>query len=264
MGLAAETYYPYTTDYGGRSPTLRAQELGSPILRSEKQPRKTALRLGTKTVRILVADDHDIIRRGLKQLLTSRPGWEVCGEAKTGREAVTLAEQLKPEIVVMDISMPDLNGLEAARRIHKLFPKTGILILTLHFSDQLLRDIVEAGARAYIMKSDADRDLISAIEALANHRTFFTARAAEMLLDRFSMRNSVPGPEAHLRNRLTSREREIVQLLAEGKSSKEVAVALGISVKTAETHRANIMKKLDMHSVSEVVRYAIKNQIIEA
>jgi DNA-binding NarL/FixJ family response regulator len=222
------------------------------------------LRLGTKTVRILIADDHDIIRRGLKQLLTSRAGWEVCGEAKTGREAVTLAEQLKPEIVVMDISMPDLNGLEAARRIHKLFPKMGILILTLHFSDQLLRDIVEAGARAYIMKSDADRDLISAIEALANHRTFFTARAAEILLDRFSMQHSVPDPEAHLRNRLTSREREIVQLLAEGKSSKEVAVALGISVKTAETHRANIMKKLDMHSVSEVVRYAVKNQIIEA
>jgi DNA-binding NarL/FixJ family response regulator len=222
------------------------------------------MRLGTKTVRILIADDHDIIRRGLRQLLTSQAGWEVCGEAKTGREAVTLAEQLKPEIVVMDVSMPDLNGLEAARRIHKLFPKTGILILTLHFSDRLLRDIVEAGARAYIMKTDADRDLISAIEALANHRTFFTARAADILLDRFSMQNLVPDPEAHLRNRLTSREREIVQLLAEGKSSKEVAAALGISIKTVDTHRANIMKKLDMHSVSEVVRYAVKNQIIEA
>lgn len=242
----------------------RAEELGSPVLQSEKQPRKTALRLGTKTVRILVADDHDIIRRGLKQLLASRADWAVCGEAKTGREAVALAEQLKPEIVVMDISMPDLNGLEAARRIHKLFPKTGILILTLHFSDQLVRDIVEAGARAYIMKSDADRDLVSAVEALANHRTFFTARAAEMLLNGFSMQNSVADPEAQLRHRLTSREREIVQLLAEGKSSKEVAVALGISVKTAETHRANIMRKLEMHSVSEVVRYAVKNQIIEA
>jgi DNA-binding NarL/FixJ family response regulator len=191
----------------------------------------------TRPVRILVADDHDIIRRGLKQLLTSRPGWEVCGEAKTWQEAVALAEQLKPEIVVLDISMPELNGLEGARRIHKSFPKTGILILTLHFSDQLLRDIVEAGARAYIMKSDADRDLVNAVEALANHRAFFTARAAEMLLNGFSMQNSVPNLEAHLRNRLTIREREIVQLLAEGKSSKEVAVALGISVKTAETHR---------------------------
>jgi DNA-binding NarL/FixJ family response regulator len=188
----------------------------------------------------------------------------VCGEAKTGREALALAEQLEPEIVVMDIGMPDLNGLEAARRIHKSSPKTEILILTLHFSDQLVRDIVEAGARGYIMKSDADRDLVSAVEALANHRTFFTARAAEMLLNGFTTQNSVPDPEAHLRNRLTSREREIVQLLAEGKSSKEVAVALGISVKTAETHRANIMRKLEMHSVSEVVRYAVKNQIIEA
>src|ERR1700675_2390286 len=193
----------------------------------------------TRPLRILVADDHDIIRRGLKQLLTSRPGWEVCGEAKTGREAVVLAEQFKPEIVVLDISMPELNGLEATRRIHKLFPKMEILILTLHFSDQLLRDIVEAGARAYIMKSDADRDLISAIEALANHRTFFTARAAEMLLNRFSMQNSVPDPEAHLRNRLTSREREIVQLLAEGKSSKEVATALGKRAKQPKTQRKN-------------------------
>jgi len=230
----------------------------------EEQPQKAALRSGTNTVRILVADDHDIIRRGLKQLLTTRPGWEICGEAKTGREAVALAEELKPEVVVLDISMPDLNGLEAARRIHKLFPKMGILILTLHFSDQLVRDIVDAGARAYIMKSDADRDLVSAVEALANHRTFFTPRAAEMLLNGFSRQNSGTEPQALTRNRLTSREREIVQLLAEGKSSKEVAVALGISVKTAETHRANIMRKLELHSVSEVVRYAVKNQIIEA
>jgi DNA-binding NarL/FixJ family response regulator len=215
-------------------------------------------------VRILVADDHDLLRRGVRQLLTSRPGWEVCGEAKTGREVVALAEQLKPDIVVLDISMPDLNGLEAARRIHKLFPKTAILVLTLHFSDQLVRDIVEAGARGYIVKSDADRDLVSAIEALANHRTFFTPRAAEMLLSDFSRLNSEADPRALPRNRLTSREREIVQLLAEGKSSKEIAVALGISVKTAETHRANIMRKLELHSVSEVVRYAIKNQLTEA
>jgi DNA-binding NarL/FixJ family response regulator len=233
-------------------------------LGSQEQSINAASRLGKKTVRILVVDDHDIIRRGLKQLLTARPGWEVCAEAKTGREAVALAEQLKPEIVVMDISMPDLNGLEAARRIHKLFPKTGILILSMHFSDQLVRDIVEAGARAYIVKSDADRDLVSAVEALANRRTFFTPRAAEMLLHGFSSQNSGTQPQALSRSRLTSREREIVQLLAEGKSSKEVAVALGISVKTAETHRANIMRKLELHSVSEVVRYAVRNQIIEA
>lgn len=220
------------------------------------------LRTGTRALRILVVDDHDIIRRGLKQLLTAKPGWEVCGEAKTGREAVSMAEQLKPDVVVMDVSMPDLNGLEAARRIHKEVPKTGILILTMHFSDQLVREVVDSGARGYILKSDADKDLVTAVEAISNKRTFFTPRASEMLLDGFSRQNFEP--KLPLRNRLTSREREIVQLLAEGKSSKEVAVALGISVKTAETHRANIMRKLELHSVSELVRYAIKNQIIEA
>ncbi len=218
-----------------------------------------------KGLRILVADDHDILRRGLKQLLTSHAGWQVCAEARTGREAVSLAEEHKPDIVVIDISMPDLNGLEAARRIRKALPKTGIIILSLHFSDQLLKDIVEAGARAYVMKADADRDLVNAVEALSNHRTFFTARAAEMLLNDFSDRVSSPiQPPASPRSHLTSREREIVQLLAEGKSSKEVASVLGISVKTAETHRANIMRKLQVHSVSELVRYAIKNSIIEA
>src|SRR6202043_390956 len=166
-------------------------------------------------LRIVVADDHDIIRRGLKKLLTANPGWEVCAEAKTGREAVAVTEQLKPDIVVMDISMPDLNGLEAARRIKKVLPRTEIVILTLHFSDQLVREIVEAGVRAYIMKSDADKDLVTAVEALANHRSFFTSRAADMLLDGFCKQGAVPDVHAVLRSRLTSREREIVQLLAE-------------------------------------------------
>jgi DNA-binding NarL/FixJ family response regulator len=225
---------------------------------------QTCVGPGMNTLKILVVDDHDIIRRGLKDLLTAKAGWEVCAEAKTGREAVALAEQLKPEIIVMDISMPDLNGLEAARRIHKVLPKTGILILTMHFSDQLVRDVVEAGARGYILKSDADKELVTAVDSIANRRTFFTPRASEMLLDGFARPVAGAEPKLPQRNRLTTREREIVQLLAEGKSSKEVAVALGISVKTAETHRANIMRKLELHSVSELVRYAIKNQIIEA
>ena len=226
----------------------------------------TPMSIGTDmtTLNILVADDHDIIRRGLRQLLTARQGWEVCGEAKTGREAVAMAEEMKPDMVLLDVSMPDLNGLEAARRIHKALPKTGILVLTMHFSDQLVREVVESGARGYILKSDADKELVSAVEAISNRRTFFTPRASEMLLDGFSRQSSVVEPRMPSRNRLTPREREIVQLLAEGKSSKEVAVALGISVKTAETHRANIMRKLELHSVSELVRYAIKNQIIEA
>ena len=222
------------------------------------------IRTERRNLKILIVDDHDIVRRGLKQLLTTRPGWEVCGEAKTGREAVTMAEQMKPDVVVMDISMPDLNGLEAARRITKDHPKTRILILTLHFSDRLVRDIVDAGAKGYIMKSDADRDLVAAVEALANRRTFFTARATEMLLNGFSNKTPATEVQAITRDRLTPREREITQLLAEGKSSKEVAVALGISVKTAETHRANIMRKLELHSVSELVRYAVRNEIIEA
>jgi DNA-binding NarL/FixJ family response regulator len=164
----------------------------------------------------------------------------------------------------MDVSMPELNGLEAVRRIRKQLPKTEIVVLTLHFSDQLVHDIVEAGAKGYIMKSDADRDLVAAVEALSVRRTFFTPKAGEMVLNGFKKRDIAPTGEQEFRNRLTVREREIVQLLAEGKSSKEVAVALGISVKTAETHRANIMRKLELHSVSELVRYAVKNQIIEA
>jgi DNA-binding NarL/FixJ family response regulator len=217
-----------------------------------------------KPLRILVADDHDLMRRGIKALLLSHAGWEVCGEAQTGREAVSLVEELKPDIVVLDISMPDLNGMEAARRIRKSSPVTEILILSLHFSDQLIREIVEAGVRGYIVKSDSDRDLIVAVETLAKHKPFFTPRATEVILSNFNNAGSarVEVPEA-VHDRLTSREREIVQLLAEGKSSKEVANSLSISVKTAETHRANIMRKLQLHTVSELVRYAVRNQIIE-
>ncbi|HEY4839396.1 MAG TPA: response regulator transcription factor [Candidatus Acidoferrales bacterium] len=218
-----------------------------------------------KALRILVADDHDLMRRGIKTLLQTHAGWEICGEAQTGREAVSRTEELKPDIVVLDISMPDLNGIEAARRIRKASPETEVLILSLHFSDQLIREIVEAGVRGYIIKSDSDRDLIVAVETLAKHKPFFTPRATEVILSNFNNTGGtrVEVPET-VQDRLTSREREIVQLLAEGKSSKEVANSLNISVKTAETHRANIMRKLQLHTVSELVRYAVRNQIIEA
>jgi DNA-binding NarL/FixJ family response regulator len=218
-----------------------------------------------KNLRILIADDHDLMRRGVKTLLQSHAGWEICGEAHTGREAVAQAEELKPDIVILDIGMPDLNGVEAARRIRKASPGTEVLILSVHYSDQLIREILEAGVRGYIVKSDSDRDLIIAVETLASHKPFFTPRATEIIMSNFSsggsMRRELP---ESLRDRLTSREREIVQLLAEGKSSKEVASSLNISVKTAETHRANIMRKLQLHTVSELVRYAVRNQIIEA
>jgi DNA-binding NarL/FixJ family response regulator len=217
-----------------------------------------------KNLRILVADDHDLMRRGLKVLLDARQGWSVCAEASTGREAVTMAESLRPDIAILDISMPELNGLEAARRILKLSPNTEVLILSMHYSDQLIREILEAGVRGYIIKSDSDRDLVIAIEALSNHKPFFTPRATELILSNYNQKGASPdAPLERIGDRLTSREREIVQLLSEGKSSKEVASTLNISVKTAETHRANVMRKLDMHSVSELVRYAVRNQIIE-
>jgi len=217
-----------------------------------------------KSLRILIADDHDLMRRGLRALLESHPGWAICAEAHTGREAVAKAEELKPDIAILDITMPELNGVEAARRILKSSPNTEILVLSVHYSDQLIRDILDAGVRGYIVKSDSDRDLNIAVEALSNHKPFFTPRATELILSNFNNRGSSSSdvPET-IGERLTSREREIVQLLSEGKSSKEVASVLSISVKTAETHRANIMRKLEIHSVSELVRYAVRNQIIE-
>jgi DNA-binding NarL/FixJ family response regulator len=216
------------------------------------------------TLRILVADDHDVVRRGLKSILQPHPGWEICGEAPNGREAVAQAEKLKPDVVVMDISMPHMNGLEAARRIRKSCPKTEVVILSVHYTDMLVQEIVDAGAKGYILKSDADKDLVIAVEAISNQRSFFTTRASEMLMDGFRHRGKVPEDQDPQKSRLTSREREIVQLLAEGHSSKEVATSLGISTKTAETHRSNIMRKLELHSVSELVLYAVRNQIIEA
>ena len=196
-------------------------------------------------------------------LLLSREGWDVCGTAKTGREAVTKTQELKPDILILDIGMPELNGLEAARRIREACPNVEILILSMHHSDHLVRELVEAGVRGYVVKSDSNRDLIVAVESLANHKPFFTPRITEMILGRFSSSGCVEVP-AVIRERLTSREREIIQLLAEGKSAKEVASSLGISLKTVETHRANLMRKLEIHSVTELVLYAVRNQIVEA
>src|SRR6201987_4622127 len=177
----------------------------------------------TKGLRILIADEHYLMRRGIKGMLQSHPGWEICGEAHTGREAGSKAQELKPDIAILDISMPGLNDGGTARRIRKESPNTEILILSVHYSDQLIRDILEAVVRGYIVKSDSDRDLIIAVETLANHKPFFTPRATEVILGNFNnggVRSDLP---ESVRDRLPSREREIVQLLAEGKSSKEVA-----------------------------------------
>jgi DNA-binding NarL/FixJ family response regulator len=216
-------------------------------------------------MQILIADDHEIVRRGLRQALAERPEWKVCGEASTGRDAVAKALRLKPDVVVMDIAMPEMNGLDATRKIRQSLPETQFVILTLHLSDQLVYDILEAGARSYILKSDAERDLITAVEAVSRKRTYFTSKVSEMMVNRFhSDPNQSREEAAPFRTRLTARQREIVQLLAEGKTNKEIANTLNISVKTAETHRANIMRRLALHNVSDLVRYAVKNQIIEA
>ncbi len=216
-----------------------------------------------ESLRILIADDHQLVRDGVRALLQSHAGWEICGEATTGREAVAKAEELIPDLVILDISMPDLNGADAARRIRKISKNTEILILSMHYSDQLIREIVDAGASGYVLKSDSDRDLLVAVEALARHKPFFTSRATEIIQSKFNTGEPVTNIPKLLHYRVTSREREIIQLLAEGKRSKEIASSLGISVKTVETHRANVMRKLEIHNVSELVRYAVRNKIIE-
>lgn len=215
-------------------------------------------------VRIIIADDHEIMRKGLRALLEARPEWQVISEASTGREAVEKAKELQPNVAVLDIGMPELNGLEATRHIVHESPQTQVLILTMHESEQMVRDVLDAGARGYVLKSDAARDLVNAVDALSQHRTFFSSRISDILLQAYLHGPERPlQPQASARTRLTAREREIVQLLAEGKSNKEVANALNISVKTAETHRTNIMNKLDLHSISELVRYAVRNNIVE-
>jgi len=216
-----------------------------------------------KPLRILVADDHEIVRRGLVSLLKSHVGWEVCGEAVDGHEAVAKANELKPDIVILDIGMPNLNGLEAGRQILHIDPRFKVLILTIEDSDELVRAVLDAGARGFVLKSDAARDLVVAVEALESDKTFFTSRVAEMVLSGYLSRSGSAPVEPSGRAVLTPRERQIVQLLAEGKSSKEVASLLNLSVKTADTHRTNIMRKLRLHSVGELVTYAVKNHIVQ-
>jgi DNA-binding NarL/FixJ family response regulator len=215
-----------------------------------------------KALRILIADDHEVVRHGLRALLQGHQGWEICGDAADGRDAVDKAAQLKPDLVILDIGMPNLNGLDAARRILRDEPRTTILILTIDESEQVMREVLNAGARGFLLKSDAARDLVAAVEALQQHRTFFTSKVAEIVLGGY-LTGRVPSLTEVAQDPLTHREREVVQLLAEGKTTKEVATVLGMSVKTAETHRSNIMRKLDFHSVSQLVLYAVRNNIVQ-
>jgi DNA-binding NarL/FixJ family response regulator len=213
------------------------------------------------TLRVLIADDHDVVRKGLRMLIEERPGWTVCAEARSGREAVEQATQLHPDVVVIDVSMPDLNGLEATRLIRKASPKSEVLVITHHDSDEMAAEVIDAGARGYVLKSDSDQDLVHAVESLSRHKPYFTARVTEMFLQ--NRADGAVAPVEAVRHRLTVREVEILQLLAEGKTAKEVASILGIATKTSDTHRTNIMRKLNLHSIAELVRYAVRNKIVE-
>jgi DNA-binding NarL/FixJ family response regulator len=215
-------------------------------------------------LRIVIADDHELLRRGLRGVLEAHSGWQVVGEAANGREAVELVRRLSPQVVVLDISMPEMNGLEATREILREFPGVQILVMTLHESEDLVREVLAAGARGYLLKSDAAQNLVRAVDAVSSQGTFFTPKVASMVVQGYV--GNQPGAAAPPAGTatLTPRERQVTQLLAEGKTNKEVADILGISVKTAEAHRANIMNKLGLASLSELVRWAIRNRLTEA
>lgn len=211
-------------------------------------------------IRILIADDHEMVREGLRKVLEERSGWMVCGEAVNGREAVAKTCELNPHVLVLDFALPELNGLEVTRQVRATHPQTEVLILTMHESEQLARELLAAGARGFVFKSDAGKTLVTAVQHLLEHRPYCTAKLSPLVQEVF-LHPEPPEATAFAGSALTPREREIVQLIAEGRSSKEVADALGISVKTVDTHRANLMRKLDIHSVSELVRYAIRENI---
>jgi DNA-binding NarL/FixJ family response regulator len=204
------------------------------------------------------------MREGTRAVIERQPGWEVCGTAATGREAIAQAVRLRPDIVIMDMSMPDLNGLDAAVQIKRRLPPTEILMFTAHETDELIREVFEIGVKSFIFKSEAHTYLVDAIQSLSQHKPFFTSKVSEILFSDIVNRSAKGATRIEPGQRLSAREREIVQLLAEGKSNKEVADALGISVRTAETHRASILRKLGLDSIASLVRYAIRNKMIEA
>jgi len=210
---------------------------------------------------ILLADDHAIIRRGLRGILETREGWHVCGEATNGREAVELAVALRPDVVVLDWSMPELNGLEAAKQIRAALPETEILIFTMHESEELIREALSAGVRAVVVKSDVEGHLITAVESILKHNAYFSPKVSETLRNALIRSPENPGSRTPS-VALTERELEVTRLLAEGKSNKEVATALSITTRTVETHRANIMRKLEINSIVELVHYAVREKLV--
>jgi DNA-binding NarL/FixJ family response regulator len=219
---------------------------------------------GTKRLRILVADDHELVRRGIWGLLRARRGWTVVGEARNGREAVEKANRLKPDIAILDISMPDLDGLQATREIRQAVPTTEVVVLTMHESDQMVRRVLEAGALGYVLKSDLATQLVKAVRNVSAGKLFLTPRVSDIVLKGFLKTGNQPRLTVRSQVLPTPREVEIIRFLAEGKSNKVIAAELGITIRTVETHRKKIMVKLDLHSLVELVHYAIRHEIFRA
>ena len=217
-----------------------------------------ALPCDNRMTRILIADDHDVVRAGLRAILQSQPSWEVVAEASDGKEAIDRALATRPDIAVLDYGLPTVNGIEATRQIRTRLASVEVLIFTMHDSDTLVRDVLEAGARGFLLKSDARRFLISAIESLAAHKPFFTGKVSEALLENFLSKGPRPAEGA-----LSARETSVVQLIAEGRPNRKIAEILSISLKTVEMHRASALKKLNADSTAALIRYAIKNKLVE-
>jgi DNA-binding NarL/FixJ family response regulator len=214
-----------------------------------------------KKLRILVADDHGLVRRGARAVLHSRRDWRVVAEAANGLEAVEMARELKPDVAIVDIGMPGLDGVEVTRQIREAVPDTKVLVLTMHESDQMVRRALDAGARGYLLKSDLTKCLTKAVRAVSEGKRFLTPKVSEIVLEGFLKPKGQHQQGGRAGDRATPREIEIIRLLAEGKSNKEIAALLGITVRTVETHRAKIMLKLGLHSLAELIHYALRNGI---
>jgi DNA-binding NarL/FixJ family response regulator len=247
---------------GPAKPNLSGNAASPPAARPPEYP-------APRPLRVLIADDHAIVLRGLRGLLQSQPGIEICAAVTNGREAVEKTEELLPDLVLLDIGMPELNGLEATRVIRLKHPTVEVLILTMHFSEQVARQALKAGARGYILKTDAESQLLTAIANLRQHKPFLSPRIADVVLTGFVEGNVVETIKRAVAvefpfGPLSQRERQVMQLLAEGNSNKQVASRLGVSPRTVETHRNHVMHKLRLNSFSEMMRYAVRNNVIEA
>ncbi len=210
-----------------------------------------------KKIRVLLADDHALVRQGFRLILSAQPDIEIVGEAGTGRQTLELAEKLRPDVVVMDVAMPEMNGIEATRRLAGLAPRTRVLALSMHKDSVYVREILRAGARGYLLKDAIDRDLVAAVRAVAAGEGYLSPAVSEAVLSDYRRHVSDP------LDLLTSREREVLQLIAEGKTNKEIASILNLSVYTVDAHRGRIMEKLNVHTVSELVRFAVRAGLVD-